>query len=133
MKPEEKELMQSMLTDIHDQFRGAVKERRKLTQEELDNTADGRVMTGSQAKKAKLVDQLGGLEDALKEAKQLAKLPEDAPVHYPSNKDGLLKRYIFGDDDESESRFDAWGRALAALAPPEISPRWRVLLLAPVQ
>jgi len=133
MKPEEKELLQSMLTDIHEQFRATVKERRKLTDAEIENTADGRVMTGNQAKKAKLVDELGGLEDALREAKSLAKIPADAHVHYPVKNDGILKRYIFGDDEDAESRWGAWGKAISGIVSTEITPPWRVLLLAPVQ
>jgi len=133
MKPEEKELLQSMLVDIHDQFRATVKERRKLTDEELNNTADGRVMTGAQAHRAKLVDALGGLEEALKEAKQLAKLPADAKVHYPQKRGGLLKTYLLGDYDESESRFSDWAAGFKAFFSNEASPRWRVLLLSPVQ
>ncbi len=136
MKPEEKELLTAMLLDIHQQFRDTVKERRKLTDAELDGCADGRVMTGSQAKKAKLVDVLGGLEDAIHEAKQMAKLPEDTEVTYPGQREGLIKKLLLGSDEE-ETRFSGslqkLGAGLSALFSNEITPPWRVLLLAPVQ
>ena len=44
--------------------------------------AQGRVWTGAQALEHGLVDSLGDLSDAVKVARQLAELPDDAPVRY---------------------------------------------------
>lgn len=131
MTPEEKALMTSMLTDIHKQFRDTVKERRKLTDAELDNSADGRIMTGSQAKAAKLVDELGGFDDAVKAAKELAKLPAKAPVVYPEDKSSLFKRIIFGEDEASELA-DLSARLKDNFLPPFALNRWQIMLLAPL-
>jgi len=130
MTPEEKAYLEAMMHDIHVQFRGAVKERRKLSDEELDAVADGRVMTGSQAKTAKLVDTLGGFEDAVKEAKKLASLPDDAKVTYPTHKKGILKDVLFGQeesDPDQESLFEGLAQAIRPAR-----GGWRVMLLAPV-
>lgn len=135
MTPAERELLTTMATDIHAQFRGAVQDRRKLTQTELDGTADGRVMTGSQAKAAKLVDALGGFQDALEEARRVAQLPEDAPVVYPESKKGLFQRIVLGDDEGgSEGRVSSSiGRIIQNLgeALQFREGAWRVMLLAP--
>ncbi|MFM8316288.1 MAG: signal peptide peptidase SppA, partial [Deltaproteobacteria bacterium] len=47
MLPEEKAFLQELLNDVHVQFRQEVKARRNLTDSELDQVADGRVMTGA--------------------------------------------------------------------------------------
>ena len=53
---------------------------RHITVEQADAVAQGRVWTGEQALKMKLVDSLGGLDDALAAAKGLARLAPDQPV-----------------------------------------------------
>ena len=53
---------------------------RHLTVEQADAVAQGRVWTGEQALKLKLVDSLGGLDDAMAAAKGLARLAPDQPV-----------------------------------------------------
>jgi protease-4 len=129
MTPEEHALLDTLLADVHRQFRGDVKERRKLTDAQLENTADGRVMTGAQAKVAGLIDATGGLEEALLEAKKLAGLPADAQVTYPDTGGGLLRRVLGAD---SENRFDGILNLLEG-APLSLTPTWRILLLSPVQ
>ena len=111
MLPEEKAFIQSLLNDVHEQFRLSVKERRHLTDEELNASADGRVMTGQQAKNAKLVDELGGFNDAVKEAKKLANLPDSAIVSFPSGKKGMLFEFLMGDPGEEESSFNRFFNA----------------------
>ena len=53
---------------------------RHITVEQADAVAQGRVWTGAQALKIKLVDSLGGLDDAMAAAKGLARLAPDQPV-----------------------------------------------------
>lgn len=132
MMPEEKEFIQSLLNDVHAQFRAAVKERRHLTDEELEKTTDGRIMTGVQAKNAKLIDAIGGYQQAVKQAKKLAGLPDSAPVIIKEASHGLLKDLLFGDPEE-ESRwdhlFDVLSHAVSTLTD---SSKWRVLYLSPL-
>lgn len=130
MKPEERELLQSMLSNIHAQFKGAVKERRKLTDEEIEKWCDGRVMTGEQAKEAHLVDTLGGFEDAVREAKKIANLPENAPVDLPEVRKGILKELLVGD---SETYFDRFVSALGLNPLAGVVPGWKVLYLSPLR
>ena len=53
---------------------------RHITVEQTDAVAQGRVWTGEQALKLKLVDSLGGLDEAMAAAKGLARLAPDQPV-----------------------------------------------------
>lgn len=72
MTPEEKEILQSVLDDVHDQFIQAVAEARGMTFESIKQLADGRVFTGRMAKEAGLVDVLGNLEDAISLAGEIS-------------------------------------------------------------
>lgn len=75
--------VRSLLTDnVYRQFIQLVAQSRKMTPEEAEKVAQGRVWLGIQAKENGLIDELGSLDDAIKLAKSLAKLPEDAPVVY---------------------------------------------------
>ena len=55
-------------------------ESRKTTPEKIDAVAQGRVWTGRQAREHGLVDELGGLDVAVRIAKQRAKIPADEDV-----------------------------------------------------
>ena len=56
---------------------------------EVDSIAQGRVWTGSQALKIKLVDKLGTLNDAIAQAAQLAKVKNYCLANYPVQEDWL--------------------------------------------
>ncbi|NDG26993.1 MAG: S49 family peptidase, partial [Proteobacteria bacterium] len=137
MTPEERDFLTALIQDIHKEFKAQVKERRKLTTEEVERWTDGRVMTGSQAKAAKLIDQLGGLDDAITEAKKQAGLPANAPVSYlHSQKKSFLRDILLdasGDDTEDEtSALFNWANYFLTTAP-DRTGSWRVLLLSPVR
>ncbi len=65
MNDEERGLLQTVMDDVHKQFIEAVAEGRSLEVPEVQALADGRIFTGRQAKAAKLVDELGNLDDAI--------------------------------------------------------------------
>ena len=71
MSEEEKEAVRRVLQDVHRQFVEAVAERRGLSEEEAARLADGRIMTGREAKALGLVDELGGFSRAVREAGRL--------------------------------------------------------------
>jgi protease IV len=75
MTPEERRLLQAVLDDVHGQFVAAIVDGRKLERGEVVAMADGRIFSGAQAKANRMVDELGGLEDALNGAASLAGLP----------------------------------------------------------
>ncbi len=67
----------------YDLFRSRVAEGRKMSVDEVEKIAQGHVWLGQDALKIKLVDALGGLDDAIKKAAELAKLEEYHSVAYP--------------------------------------------------
>ncbi len=69
---EEREILQSALDNVHEQFISAVSEGRKMLIDDVRKLADGRVFTGEQALKVGLVDELGNLEDAVKASAKLS-------------------------------------------------------------
>jgi protease-4 len=90
MTPEERRVIQSLLDDVHGQFIEAVAKGRKLDRSAVVQFADGRVFSGTQALGLKMVDALGGLEEAIDAAARLAKLPTPPPVERPRRRFSLI-------------------------------------------
>jgi protease-4 len=94
LKPEVGELIQAVIDRGYQDFLERVGEARKMTTEQVDKIARGRVWSGEDAKAIGLVDQLGNLEDAIASAAKLAKLDEGYAVTFieeeRSFKDQLL-------------------------------------------
>jgi protease IV len=89
MTPEERRILQSLLDDVYDQFIGAVAEGRGLDPQAVRGFAEGRIYSGRQAQGLKMVDELGGLEDAVKAAAKMAGLPGKPKVVYPRRRFSL--------------------------------------------
>jgi len=68
MTPKESKYLQSVSDEIYHQFIGAVAEGRKMKREQVETLAEGKIYTGKQAKELGLVDVLGGLQTAVREA-----------------------------------------------------------------
>jgi protease-4 len=90
MSPEEKEILQTVLDDVHDQFIRAVSDARGLDFEELKKLADGRIFTGRMAKEMGLVDELGSLQDAIMLAAELTGIEGDPDVVTKKEKFGVI-------------------------------------------
>ena len=65
MTPEENTLLQNVVNDVHEQFVDAIAKGRGLPLSEVRRVADGRIMTGQQALKLNLIDEVGGLEKTI--------------------------------------------------------------------
>lgn len=78
--------MQGYVNRGYKLFLKRVADGRKMKVEDVDKIAQGRVWTGNQALKIKLVDKLGTLDDAIAEAAKLAKLTDYALDTYPAKK-----------------------------------------------
>ncbi len=105
MKEEDRLILQSVMDDVHSQFIEAVAEGRSMDQRDVRLLADGRVFTGRQAKAAKLVDELGDLNDAIKLAAEMAGIEGEPKVVEPRRRFSvreLLESRLFG----SLPRFD---------------------------
>jgi protease IV len=77
---EERSRFAATVDAIYTDFVAKVAEGRRRLVAEIETVARGRVWTGQDAREAGLVDELGGLRDAVRIARERAKLPEDAPV-----------------------------------------------------
>jgi protease-4 len=76
----EREAFLGTMKDVYRLFTGKVAAGRKLDQAKVESLAEGRVYTGRQALAAGLVDRLGTLDDAIDEARKLAKIDADEKV-----------------------------------------------------
>ena len=89
MTPEERRILQSLLDDVYDQFITAVAEGRGLDPQAVRAFAEGRIYSGRQAQGLKMVDEMGGLEDAIEAAAKMAGLPPKPKVIYPRRRFSL--------------------------------------------
>lgn len=94
MTKEERELLQALIDDVHEQFVEAVSEGRGLDKERVIEVADGRVFTGRQALKIKLVDELGDLDHAAEVAAKLAQLEGKPELFFPKEEKRSVWRYV---------------------------------------
>jgi protease-4 len=82
MGEEAQQLFQGVIEHGYREFIGLVSEHRRMSADEVDKVAQGRVWTGSQAQARGLVDQLGTLEDAIGSAARMAGLGDGYRVSY---------------------------------------------------
>jgi protease IV len=78
MSDDAKALVQAMIEDGYDDFISKVAMHRNMGQADVDRVAQGQVWTGTDALDHGLIDELGGLEDAIVAAAELAELDADA-------------------------------------------------------
>jgi protease-4 len=127
--PDQEKVVQGFLDRIYDAFLERVSASRHMTREQVDAIGRGRVFTGEQAKEKGLVDALGGFDDALATAKELAGLKPDAPVEltfYPQRR-SLWQRLM--EREDARTRVQATVRDLLAGRAVIPGPVW----LPPIQ
>ncbi len=86
MTPEEKSIMQEVLDNVHQQFIQAVADGRKLDRAKVVQIADGRILTGEQAKNLGLVDEMGNLQDTIELTAKMVGIEGKPNVIYPKRK-----------------------------------------------
>ena len=82
MTAEEKKIFQDMIDSMYGRFVSVVAEERKMEPARVRKLADGRIYTSAEAKEAGLIDGIGYLDDALNQAKSLAKISQATVVTY---------------------------------------------------
>ena len=110
MSPEERRMLQALLDDVYSQFVDAVAEGRGLERSEVLAFAEGRIYSGQQALALKMVDEMGGFEDAVEAAGKLANISGRPKLVYPR------KRFSFKDLLESRLGLPGAGPLLPALS-----------------
>ncbi len=78
--PEARAALAALVNDSFTWFKSLVKERRGLTDEQLEIVSDGRVFTGRQGLEQHLVDQIGGEREAIDWLQEQKNIPKDLPV-----------------------------------------------------
>ena len=100
MREDERRLLQGMIDNVYAQFVADVAKGRGMTEAQVRKLADGRLMTGEQAKQAKLVDELGNFHDAVALAGKLGKIEGEPKLKYYGVSRGL--RELLGTYAEAE-------------------------------
>ncbi len=126
----EREKIFNVINAEYDNFKQKVLDGREplSNMDELDNMAQGKIWSGVDAKELGLVDELGGIHDAIDIAKSYAGIDENADIHieeFPK-----VKKFSFSDifnDSESITLLD-----LNNLFPEELAEQLEVLELLPV-
>jgi protease-4 len=90
------------MTSVYDLFLARIAEGRKTTPDKIAPNAEGRIFSGTEGKARGLVDELGGLGDAIARARELAHLPADARVDAVSASRPLLDSLGAGGSDDGE-------------------------------
>jgi protease-4 len=119
MSSEEKQLLEAMMFNVLDQFKKAIVEGRKLDPKLVSSISDGRIMSGEQAKQAKLIDELGGLDVTIEALAKEAGIKGKPIVVYPKKKySNLLEKILNssdGDFDFEDSQTQSGSMALSFL------------------
>lgn len=80
LSEEQRALLISWMEEVYEQFKNRVATGRSLSPDVVETLAKGRVWNGKQALEHKLIDGLGGIDLAIREAKRLANIPESEEV-----------------------------------------------------
>lgn len=109
--PETESMIQANIENNYGRFLGVVGKARGKTPEQVDQVAQGRVWDGGTARQNGLVDQFGGLDDALGWAAKSAKLEEWHAQYYGSDADpyASLLESLTGGDEQAAGPTDLVG------------------------
>ncbi len=113
MTADDRAYFQSLIDDVYGQFLDAVVKGRKLPVDKVKPIADGRVLSGAQAKALGLIDELGGFEDAAQAAVTLAHETGKPRLVYPPEE----MEFRLGDFVKQASR-SAFSGLRESAAPP---------------
>ncbi len=95
----ERQLMQQMIEEGYDLFISHVAEGRNMTKEQVDEIGQGRVWSGENAKEIGLVDEYGGLQDAIELAAEIEGLENYRTVALPAQLDPFQQMFQTGTDN----------------------------------
>ena len=103
MTIQERQIIQNGVERVYATFIGRVAEGRKKSTADIDSIGQGRVWSGSDAKELGLVDELGGLNDAINYAAKKANIDKYRILELPKSKN-LVEQIFNNVDDETEAR-----------------------------
>jgi len=120
MKPEERRLLEEVIQNVHHQFIEVVVKGRRISREQVEKIADGRIFTGEQAKALGLIDELGSFEDAVELTKKMVGLSGEVKLIYPDKKRFSIWDLLFSEwlGEIRQSLQPGWPTAQLLLVPP---------------
>lgn len=102
MREDERELFQSMINEVWEQFKDAVAEGRNMKKADVEPYADGRVLTGASAVKVGLADEVGTVDDAFDLAAELAGMKDYEIFEMPKKRPSLFD--MLGGEEEASAQ-----------------------------
>jgi protease-4 len=109
-----RERVRAQMQGIYDLFIARVAHGRQMDPEKVRASAEGHIWSGDQGRERGLVDEIGGLSEALAAARKAAHLDADAPVSVEGGREGLLDSLLLGDDASDADANAAFERLSAA-------------------
>ena len=100
---EEMLMIQDNVDEIYSEFKALVAKGRKLSPEQVEVIARGRVWTGRDAQKIGLVDELGGITEAIDYASKEANIEEKKILFYPAVKEDKLGELLEEIENQSNA------------------------------
>lgn len=97
MTPAEREYLQSLVNEMYGQFIRDVADGRKMKVDDIKSIASGRVWTGEKALDLKLIDQIGGFQDAVDATAKSVGIKGEPSLVHPEEKKKNIFDILFGD------------------------------------
>jgi protease IV len=124
-----RERVRAQMQGIYDLFIARVAHGRRMEVDKVRASAEGHIWSGDQGLERGLIDEIGGLSEALAAARKAAKLDADAPVSVEGGRESLLDSLFMGDDASDADAAEALQRLseapsarLLAAVPAELRP-----------
>lgn len=106
---EEIDYLQQISDNIYKQFTNDMANSRKINKSDINKWANGKVFTGNQALKLKLIDKIGSISEAIKEIKDLAGIKKEEKIKFIKEKpvSGIFKYFQTQEEDNDDGGFSA--------------------------
>jgi protease-4 len=135
MTPAQRNFLQKSIDEVYTLFKERVATGRNMTLEQVESIASGRVWTGIEAKRVGLVDELGGLREAILIAAKLSGIENNYTLSLLPNKDdsmdkmvNMLKKFVKIDANIQRSVLDEYIERVKAV----MNMSGKVMALSPV-
>jgi protease-4 len=109
-----RERVRAQMQGIYDLFIARVAHGRRMEVEKVRASAEGHIWSGDQGLARGLIDEVGGLADALAAVRKAARLDADVPVTVEGGREGLLDSLLVSDDASDADAAAAFERLSAA-------------------
>lgn len=105
--PTESKILQAGVDSTYLHFKQMVATGRNMSVDAVEAIAQGRIWTGVKAKEIGLVDEIGGIDEAMKGAMEMAGLKSYTVVEYPEQKSSILDEVILSLTEETKAQMQA--------------------------